>query len=582
MRLLIAIVTLLVPFYGITASSPLVFAQKHSYHSKAHKSARDYFIHLPESYHTNKNKKYPILYVLHGQTDTIGAVASTQAIDNDIPEMIIVGVQSQGKELRPVILSDGTTNQQGQSFKSFFLGELIPHIKQQYRVADFSILTGHSNSGRFVLNSLLDDANLFDAYFASSPSIEDNLINNRVKQQKPKLAATNTKLVLTLANEGDHMQKPYEELVSLFTQASSGGSFFYHKHYPEQSHGSSYLVSQLFALRSLFEGWRPNWDIKMKGVSSVIEHNNELAQRFGFDIEIPALEWLQMSFVFSRWQSAEGDKKAEEVVEYALMNYPNIADEFFDIVEQLDLNGLKQPSKNFHQLLCLKLKDHKECNGLTISQPRPEVKALPISTQEQQRIAGRYRYDTDMLFTIFSENNRVFMQYLDGDRMEVFRTGENQYVRKEYHRKFRFEKLKGDDSASLVFGINGETEHVRKRMPDGEKLPFEFIISGEFSKAEFLYTKLLQEVPTYKNHAEYVLLGYADKLNSNNKSKLALELYEMCSRLFATSLSLIKLAEHYERIHQVKKAIASLQKAQEIEPKNLAVLQALEKLGVKP
>ncbi len=77
-------------------------------------------------------------------------------------------------------------------------------------------------------------------------------------------------------------------------------------------------------------------------------------------------------------------------------------------------------------------------------------------------------------------------------------------------------------------------------------------------------------------------MGYADKLNSNNKSKLALELYEMCSRLFATSLSLIKLAEHYERIHQVKKAIASLQKAQEIEPKNLAVLQALEKLGVKP
>jgi len=582
MRLLIAIVTLLLPVCEASVSTPLIFAEKYSLHSKAHDSDRDYFVHLPESYHSNKDRKYPVIYVLHGQTDTIGAVASTQAIDNDIPEMIIVGVQSQGKELRPVILSDGTTNQQGESFKSFFLDELIPHIEQQYRIADFSILTGHSNSGRFVLNTLLDDPSQFSVYFASSPSIEDNLINDRVKQQKTNLASSNTRLVLTLANEGDHMEKPYSELVSLFSAPKIGGLRFYHKHYPEQNHGSNYIVSQLFALRNVFEGWRPSWDIKMKGVSAVQQHNKELRERFGFDIEIPPLEWLQMSFVFSRWQSAEGDKKAEEVVEYALKNYPNIADEFFDIVEQLDLNGLKQPSKNFRQLLCRKLKDHKECNGLTISQPRPEVKALPISTQEQQRIAGRYRYDTDMLFTIFSENNRVFMRYLDEDRMEVFRIGENQYVRKEYHRKFRFEKLKGDDSTSLVFGINGETEQVRKRMSDGEKLPFEFIISGEFSKAESLYTKLIQEVPTYKNHAEYVLLGYADKLNSNNKSKLAIELYEMCSRLFATSLSLIRLAEHYERIHQVKKAIASLQKAREIEPKNLAVLQALEKLGVKP
>ncbi len=347
----------------VSASNSMVYAAKHSLNSKAFDSPREYFVHLPESYQSNKQRKYPVLYVLHGQSDTLGAVASIEAISSDIPELIVVGVQSKGKELRPVLLEGGETNSKGKSFRSFLLNELVPHIKQIYRVADFSILSGHSNSGRFVLNSLLDDPGQFNAYFASSPSIEDNLINNRVKQEQLKLAANNTRLIITLANEGDHMQKPFKELVTLFSESDTSKSLFHHKEYPEQNHSSSSIVSQLYSLRTLFEGWRPSWKIKKMGVSSVQKHYQQLAVRFGFEIEIPSLEWLQMSWVFSRWESEEGDKKAEEVVDYALNNDPNIADEFFEIVEGLTNNGSKQPGKNLHQLLCQKLGEHRKCKS---------------------------------------------------------------------------------------------------------------------------------------------------------------------------------------------------------------------------
>lgn len=473
MRLLMAFVTLLFPICELSASSPMVYAEKKSLYSKAHDSSREYFVHLPESYQSNKQKKYPVLYVLHGQTSTLGAVASIEAISDDLPELIVVGVQSGGIETLPVLLKDGETNSKGQAFRSFLLNELVPHIQQSYRTADFSILLGHSGSGRFVLNSLLDDPGQFNAYFASSPSIDDNLINNRVKQEKPKLADNNTRLIITLANEGDHMQKPFRELVSLFSQSDRSNSFFHHKEYPEQSHGSTYLVSQLFSLRTLFEGWRPSWKIKKMGLSSVQKHYQQLSARFGFEVELPSIDLWQMVFVFSRAESEEYDRKTEEVIDYWLNRDPGIVDEFFDIVDALNNYGFIQPGKDLHQLVCRKLDEHKKCNEITNNYVRPKIKALPISTKEQKRIVGRYRFDTDRSFTIFAENERIFMKDIDDKLMEIFRIGDNQYVRKEIRKKFRFEKLKGDNSVSLVFGINGETEHVRKRLAKDKMLSVE-------------------------------------------------------------------------------------------------------------
>jgi len=361
MRIIMICSILLCLTYQVSASNSMVYAEKQSLHSKAFDSQRDFYVHLPESYHSNKQKKYPVLYVLYGQSGTLGAVASIEAISMDIPELIVVGVLSKGKEMRPVILEGGETNNKGKSFRNFLLSELLPHIKQTYRVANFSILLGHSNAGRFVLNSLLDDPGKFNAYFASSPSIEDNLINDRVKQEELDFEANNTRLIITLANEGEHMQKPYKELVALFSKSDKSNSLFHHKEYPEQTHGSSYLVSQLYSLRTLFKGWRPSWEIKTKGLSSLQKHNQQLAVRFGFETEIPPVHLLQMSFVFSRWESEEGDKKAEEVVAYGLKNYPNIADRFFGMVEELTNNGFKQPSKNLYQLLCKKLGEHSKC-----------------------------------------------------------------------------------------------------------------------------------------------------------------------------------------------------------------------------
>ena len=53
-------------------------------------------------------------------------------------------------------------------------------------------------------------------------------------------------------------------------------------------------------------------------------------------------------------------------------------------------------------------------------------------------------------------------------------------------------------------------------------LPFEYVINGDLVTAEPLYVELLKEKPSYKDDAELVLLGNADKLNIKNNGKSAL------------------------------------------------------------
>lgn len=210
---------------------------------------------------------------------------------------------------------------------------------------------------------------------------------------------------------------------------------------------------------------------------------------------------------------------------------------------------------------------------------QPTLTSLPISRAEQQRIVGRYHFKTDMIFSIFAENDRIFMQYLNGEKIEVFRIGENQYIRRELPRKFRFEKIKGDNSVSLIFGVNNEMDYIRKRLAKDEFVPFELVLNGNMLKAESMYSNLFLDYPDYKEQAEGILLGHADKLKVNNKKPQALELYQVSSRLFSTARSFIKLADFYLQSGDKQNALDNFKKAQLIEPENPVIIKALKMLA---
>lgn len=97
---------------------------------------RNYSIYLPKSYTTNPERKYPILYLLHGMSDNntgwskrghIEDVAN-QVIDaDDACEMIIVTPDA-GTDW------NGYFDMNGWKYETYFFTEFMPYIESTYRV----------------------------------------------------------------------------------------------------------------------------------------------------------------------------------------------------------------------------------------------------------------------------------------------------------------------------------------------------------------------------------------------------------------------------------------------------------------
>ena len=100
---------------------------------------RNYSVYLPKSYATDQNKKYPVLYLLHGLYDTnkgwvtrghLQDVANRIIDSGESCEMIIV-LPDAGTFM------NGYFNMEGWSYETFFFTEFIPFIDNKYRtIAD--------------------------------------------------------------------------------------------------------------------------------------------------------------------------------------------------------------------------------------------------------------------------------------------------------------------------------------------------------------------------------------------------------------------------------------------------------------
>ena len=93
------------------------------------------------------------------------------------PEMIVVGITNtnRDKDLKPTITNlDGVVDLNsggGGNFMNFIENELIPHIDSIYPTAPYRIFSGHSLGGLTVINTLLNNTQLFNAYIAIDPSL---------------------------------------------------------------------------------------------------------------------------------------------------------------------------------------------------------------------------------------------------------------------------------------------------------------------------------------------------------------------------------------------------------------------------
>jgi len=150
------------------------------------------YISLPGSYYLGK--KYPVVYMLDAYSSfgTMTQMAKLLAFSKEIPELIIVGISSEGgskefiynrardftptrvsldklpEELHIMTPTSGGADQ----FLKFIEKDLIPFIESNYNVEhNERTLVGHSYGGLFCLYTLFTTPDLFNRYVSISPAL---------------------------------------------------------------------------------------------------------------------------------------------------------------------------------------------------------------------------------------------------------------------------------------------------------------------------------------------------------------------------------------------------------------------------
>lgn len=171
---------------------------------------RPFHIHvrLPEDYDESPTERYPVVYLLDG--DSLFPILAANHLflnyDDGLPEAIVVGIaygsfdpetNKRGFDFSAPAPDAGPGQGGAPAFHAFLKSELLPEVESRYR-ADSSrrVLFGQSRGGYMVLYSAFTDPDLFWGRIASNPAFDPG----RDRFFSPAAAATRNNLGLVVTS----------------------------------------------------------------------------------------------------------------------------------------------------------------------------------------------------------------------------------------------------------------------------------------------------------------------------------------------------------------------------------------------
>jgi len=167
-------------------------AKTDSIKSKVLKVTRKYSVFFPKSYFTQREKKYPVLYLLHGLNGNnnnwikygrLQNIADSVTNAGDACEMVIIMPDASS-------LKDGYFDMEGWPYETFFFKEFIPFIEKTYRIiADkpHRAIAGLSMGGGGATAYALKHPGMFSSVYAMS-ALMTLPKQDRVQIMKPEMA----------------------------------------------------------------------------------------------------------------------------------------------------------------------------------------------------------------------------------------------------------------------------------------------------------------------------------------------------------------------------------------------------------
>lgn len=244
--------------------TPIVIGQSWRLDSAVLGQTREINVWLPPGYEES-DQTYPVLFLLDGGIDQdfhhISGLAQLGTVNGTTGDVIVIGIATVDRrnELAlptetPELIARYPTQGQSQRFRDFIRSEVQPWVTATFRTNGHGALMGESLAGLFVVETLLAEPEMFDAYVAVSPSLwwDGGALADRADELLAEHMGSSRRLFLFLGDEGPEMQTPMDVLVQTLTDEGVAGLDWTYESRPEESHATIYHRAALDAFRRLY------------------------------------------------------------------------------------------------------------------------------------------------------------------------------------------------------------------------------------------------------------------------------------------------------------------------------------------
>jgi predicted alpha/beta superfamily hydrolase len=248
----------------MVAQEPVCIGTSYTIPSKVLDQTRRINVYLPPSY-AEGDARYPVLFLLDGGVKEdffhIAGIASLAADFRHIREFIVVGIEGIDRyhdlTFPSTVQSDKDrlpTNGGSEKFRRFLAAELVPYVREHFRVSEETVLMGESAAGLFVTETFLKEPDLFAGYIAVSPSLwwDHQSLARQADVFLRKPFPHNRRLYLTVANEGDEMRQGVDLLVTALRSHAPRDLVWTFVPMEQEEHGTIFHPAALDAVRKFF------------------------------------------------------------------------------------------------------------------------------------------------------------------------------------------------------------------------------------------------------------------------------------------------------------------------------------------
>lgn len=206
-------------------------------------------------------------------------------------------------------------------------------------------------------------------------------------------------------------------------------------------------------------------------------------------------------------------------------------------------------------------------------------KPLVTTAGDIEKVEGRYRYDSDGVSTIFSREGILYYQYTAQDALKMFKVTDSTFIRRERTARIQIMKNPEDGKDYLVFRDNAPPKFNRPRMTDGEKVPYEWFLEGDYKKALGAYQAFVKANPNDEVINERNLNERGYDLLNDSKTTEAKEFFRINMTLYPTSANAVdSFAEACMKNGDTDEAIKFYKKTLAMNPDNPNAVKNLKEL----